>query len=102
MQKENYQAKSKIKPSDKSGQLPEKEKRLQNKRTLRAKLRNKKTIKKFQDSVSSVLDTGKDAFPKEASDNAESREVKCDQCGELFDFIQTLNEHKFSGRRSRS
>ena len=40
LQKENCQAE--IKPNDRSGKLTEKEERLQNKRKLRAQLRNQK------------------------------------------------------------
>ena len=95
LQKENYQAKSKIKPSDTSGQLPIKREKIAKQNKIKCKAKKLKTVKQLPDLVSSVLDAVKDAFPKEASNTAETREVKCDQCGELFDSIQTLNVHKF-------
>ena len=51
---------------------------------IKGKAKKLITVKQLPDLVSSVLDAVKDAFPKDASNTAETREVKCDQCGELF------------------
>ena len=54
-----------------------------------------KKAKRLQESVSSALDNVTNEGLVEDVERKETRDVKCDQCGELFESVQTLNVHKF-------
>ena len=94
-QRKGKQIGEKVKEEKKLNQKKNKATTRLGQKKLKAKNSKSKSVEVLADSITSALDAVEETEGMEDIYTPAESELECDQCGELFDSIQTLDAHKF-------